>query len=180
MPKLNAILPPLALLLSLCLLTACVTTPLHRFPLEVRNLGNEEIRDVNVRCGRANCISKKFLGAPATSPNPENTWASVQLPLPLPSSLEVSWHNKQGTAYHQVLSLPTVFPKRAGHVVAIEIASPSPQCRKGIPTKQRSESSCFLSEGASPTNIVAPLVVCCEGVATLNVDAVASVGKGMP
>jgi hypothetical protein len=161
MLKLNPILPPLALLLSLCLFTACVTTPLHRFPLEVRNLGNEEIRDIQVRCGLANCITKKFLGAPATSPNPENTWASIQLPLPLPGSLEVSWHSKLGTAYHQVLPLPTVFPKRAGHVVAIEIASPSPQ-------------------GASPTNIVATLVVCCEGVATLNVDAVASVAKGFP
>jgi hypothetical protein len=138
MPKLNPILPPLALLLSLCLLTACVTTPLHRFPLEVRNLGNEEIRDLHVRCGLANCIQKKFLGAPATSPNPDQTWTSLQLPLPLPGSLEVSWHSKQA-AYHQVLRLPPVFPKRAGHVVAIEIA---------------------------------------QGVATLNVDAVASVGKG--
>jgi hypothetical protein len=58
MPKLNPILTPLALLLSLCLLTACVTTPLHRFAIEVRNLGNEEIRDIQVRCGRANCITK--------------------------------------------------------------------------------------------------------------------------
>ncbi len=60
MPKLNAILPPLTLLLGL--LTACVTTPLHRYPVEVRNLGNEEIRDVNVRCGRANCITKPARG----------------------------------------------------------------------------------------------------------------------
>jgi hypothetical protein len=141
MPKLNAILRPLALLLSLCLLTACVTTPLHRFPLEVRNLGNEEIRDIHLRCGLANCIQKKFLGAPATSTNPENTWASIQLPLPLPGSLEVSWHSKRGAAYHQVLPLPPVFPKRAGHVVAIEIA---------------------------------------QGVATLNGDAVASVGRRFP
>jgi hypothetical protein len=77
MPKLNAILPPLALLLSLCWLTACVT--------------------------------KKFIGAPANSTNSENTWTSIQLPLPLPGSLEVSWHSKA-----------------------------NPQCRKGIPTKQRS------------------------------------------
>ena len=56
MPKLNPILPSLALLL--CLLTACVTTPLHRFPVKVRNLGNEEIRDVQVRCGLANYITK--------------------------------------------------------------------------------------------------------------------------